>query len=332
MQNQRGLFYESWKPPLGAGLGKLCIKRGANYITYHAVFVEFFRRLRTNDILEHAYGMAFNFTLAIFPAIISIFMVIPYIPIVALDHKITTLLQEALPAGIYEALSPTIQDTLYKQRRGLSSLGFISTLYLATNGMMSLIKTFDLFHKVDTQDQRSYLKKRGVATLLTLILALALLCAIVLLTAERHFIGYLISYGLIASKTQINLFVGLKLLTVALILLMAIDCIYYLAPSIKKPWPFFSFGSFIATLLGLLASYGFSYYLKNFANYNRVYGSIGIFIALMTWLLMLSAILLVGFELNVSVDALMPQADKKPLRAKKMKREERSCDHGETIG
>jgi membrane protein len=295
-------------------LDKLYIKREKHYISCYSVGVELFRRLCTNDTIEHAYGMAFNFTLAIFPATISVFTLIPHIPIPALAQKIIAFLQEIVPMSIYEVLAPTIQDTLSTQRKGLFSLGFFATLYLATNGMMSLIKTFDIAQKNTLCVRRGYFKKRGIAALLTLMLSLVLCCAMVLLIVGNWLFHYVTSHGLIASKFQINLILGLRLFTVALILLNAIALIYYLAPSSKQRWPFFSFGSLMATFLSLLASFGLSYYVKNFANYNRIYGSIGVFIALMSWLFVLSAILLIGFELNTSIDVLVLKSEKRLTR------------------
>jgi membrane protein len=292
-------------------LNKLYITRSKRYVSCYAVGEELFRRLYTNDIIEHAYGMAFNFTLAIFPAIISVFTLIPHIPIPMLAQKIIAFLQEMMPLSIYEVLAPTIQDTLSTQRKGLLSLGFLATLYLATNGMMSLIKTFDLAHKDTLCVRRGYFKKRGIAALLTLMLALVLCCAMVLLIVGNQLFHYVTSHGLIASKFKMTLILGLRLCTIVLILLNAIACIYYVAPSVRQRWPFFSFGSLIATLLSLVASFGFSYYVKNFANYNRIYGSLGIFIALMSWLFVLSAILLVGFELNTSIDVLLRKSEER---------------------
>ena len=290
------------------GLGRLYVKRSGQRVSYYAISRELAHRLRSNDMLEHAYGMAFNFTLAIFPAIIALFTFIPYIPIPALDQKIITFLQAVLPMGIYEVLAPTVQDTVGIQRKGLLSLGFISTLYLATNGMVSLIKTFDLFQKASEGPPRSYLKKRGVALLLTLLLTLVLFCAMVLLIVGNQLLRYMISQGLIDSSFRLHLILALRLGTVALLLFMAIACIYYIAPSIQ--WPFFSLGAFCATLLSLGTSLGFSHYVNNFAHYNRLYGSIGIFIALMVWLWLLAVILLLGFELNASVDALIRKVTK----------------------
>lgn len=294
------ILYHLLQQGLRLCLGQLYVKRGEKRVSYYALGKEFLYRLRTNDMIEHAYGVAFNFTLAIFPATIALFTLIPYIPIPELDQKIIAFLQNMLPLGTYEVLASTVEDTISTQRRGLLSLGFVSMLYLATNGMMSLIKTFELFQKTTRASPRDYLKRRSIALLLTLVLTLVLFSAIVLLIVGNQLLRYMISQRLIASSFQLYLILGLRLGSVALLLFMAIACIYYMAPSVQ--WPFFSFGAFSATFLSLLASFGFSYYVNNFAHYNRLYGSIGIFIALMIWLLLVAFILLVGFELNASID------------------------------
>lgn len=295
---------QTWQHSLQKLLAEQLLQRKGNHTSLYAVLTELLHRLRTKEILEHAYSIAFNLTLSIFPATILLFTLLPYIPWPSLDQKIISLLQEALPEGTYAALAPTVQDTLETRRTGLLSLGLVSSLYLSTNGMMSLIKTFDLFCQGIAQKQRSYVRKRGLSFLLTLFLALVLFCAIVLLTAGSQALKYMLEQGLIASKLRFNLILALRFITIALILLIATSCIYYFAPSVKHQWPFFSAGAWLATILNIFASFGFSYYLNNFANYNRIYGSLGVIIALMTWLFLLSVILLIGFEFNTSIDAL----------------------------
>ena len=161
-------LYSTLKQWIQPCLSRFYNKRSKRRITLYRVLAEFWHRLRTNDILEHAYGLAFNFTLAIFPATIFVFTLIPYIPIPELEPKIVSFLEQLMPESVYEALAPTIQDTVGKQRSGLLSFGFFSTLYLATNGMMSLIKTFNLTDKDASQQQRGYFQQRAMATLLTL--------------------------------------------------------------------------------------------------------------------------------------------------------------------
>jgi membrane protein len=278
----------------------------------YVILKELFYRLRTHDILERAYGLAFNFTLAIFPAIIFSFTLIPYIPITGLEPKIIAFFKDTIPSSVYEALVPTIQDTVSKQRGGLLSFGFLSTLYLATNGVMSLIKTFHLADKQLVPEERSYLKQRAIATLLTLVLVCALFSTIVLLIVSRQVLDYMSLHELIASQAQINLMLGLRMVIIFLMFFITIAGIYYLAPATQQSWRFVCLGAVLATILSLLASLGFSYYVNNFANYNRIYGSLGVMIALMIWLFLISVTLLIGFELNISMAQVLQKPSKKP--------------------
>lgn len=287
------------------------IRKRQQRISYYEIMVELLRRLRKNDVLERAYAMAFNFTLSAFPATIFVFTLIPYFPISDLDQKITLLLKESMPAGIYKVLLPTIQDTISTRRGGLLSLGGFFSLHLAANGMLSLIKSFDSAHIGANYKPRGYLKKRAIAVLLTIILSLGLFVTIVLLNTSERLSNYVVAHGLISSHFHVALIVSLHFVVVTFVLLMAVSCIYYLAPSVQHRWSFFSLGANTATTLILIASFGFSYYVKHFTNYNSIYGSIGVIILLMLWLLVLSAVLLIGFEINTSIDTLILQAAQK---------------------
>lgn len=314
LYNKGRNFFSLVHTGLEAVLGCWYFRRGQERVSMYDALTELWRRLHANDLVERAYGMAFNFTLAIFPATIFLFTLIPHFPIPDLTQNIILLIQEIMPIGLYEVLEPTIHDTLHTQRTGLLSLGIISTLYLATNGMMSLIKTLDLVAGPTACKKRGYLKQRGVALLLTLLLALVLLCAIALLTVGSQLLSYIVQQGLVASKWKLNLILGLRLLTLILLFLTAIACIYSFAPSSPRRGPFFSLGAVLATLLCLGVSWGFSYYVNSFANYNQIYGSIGILIAMMTWLFLLSVILLIGYEFDASLDAEVLQAANKRAR------------------
>jgi membrane protein len=82
---------------------------------------------------------------------------------------------------------------------------------------------------------------------------------------------------------------------------LVIASMYYFGPAIHYNWRFFSIGSTVATFLILGVSYGFSYYITNFGTYNKVYGSIGVLIALMIWIQLITIVLLAGYELNASI-------------------------------
>jgi membrane protein len=293
-------------------LKNACRQLKQRHSLLYAILQELMYRLRNHDILERAYGLAFNFTLAIFPAIIFSFSLIPYIPIVGLEAKIIAFLKDVIPATAYEALVPTIQDTVRKQRTGLLSFGFVSTLYMATNGIMFLMKSFYLFNQDLVHEQRSYLKQRAIATVLTLAFVCALFTTILLLVFARQALDYMFIHGLIASQAWINLMLGLRWLIVFLMFFFTITSIYYWAPVTKQPIHFVAIGALVATIVSIAASIAFSYYANNFAYYNRLYGSLGMMIALMIWLFLISVTFLVGFELHVSIAKILQKPLDKP--------------------
>jgi len=284
---------------------KHCISKSSHYwSTLLQILKELWYRVLANDILERSYAVAFNFTLAIFPATIFIFTLIPYIPISELVPKLIDFFKEGMPETIYGALAPTIQDTLSKHRSGLLSFGFIYSLYLSSNGMMSLLKNFNLADQPTSQHKRSYLQQRVIATILTLVLTLALFSTILLLIVARQVLDYMVSYELITRKLYISILPSASSIIVFIIFFIAIAGIYYLAPTNKQNRKFILVGALLATLGCFLASLAFSYYVNNFVKYG-LYGSLGVMIALMLWLFLLSLILLIGFELNLTLNKIL---------------------------
>ncbi len=291
-------------------LSSIYFKNRNTTISVYDVLKEFIKKFKEDDLFERAYSIAFNFTLAIFPTTIFLFTVIPYIPIPALDTKIIAFLQAVMPQDAYSVIYDTIQDIVNQPRKGLLSFGFFSALYLSTSGMMSITKALNHSCGVFACKKRGYIKQRLIAALLTFLLAFLSFFSILLLTIGTQALNYLIANQFITSNFYINLIVFLKFSIIFLAFFMAIAVVYYLAPTTIKRFLFISFGAFIATLLNIAASFGFSSYVNHFTDYNRLYGSIGVIIVLMTWLFILAFILLVGFELNVSLYKLSHHTEK----------------------
>jgi membrane protein len=273
--------------------------RGRPDVSYMQVLDVFLTKIKKDEIEPRANGVAFNFTLSIFPAIIFLFTLIPYVPIQDLDAQIIMSLAQVLPRGIWVEAAPTISDIVSRPRGRLLSFGFIFTVITATNGMMVLMDAFNKCYR--TSERRSYLRRRLVALLLTIILGGVLIVAIAFLIWGQNFLGRLEDVG-VMSTTMFLLYDLLRYAVVFMIFFLAISFIYYIAPAVHRRWRFFSLGSIVAANLCILITNLFSYYLNNFATYNRLYGSIGTFIGLMLWFYLLSIIILVGFEINASID------------------------------
>jgi membrane protein len=264
--------------------------------------------LHHDSLTKRSSYMAFNFTLAIFPTIIFLFTLIPYIPVGHLDRDILTLLEDVMPTEIYNAGAETIEDIVNKPRGGLLSFGFLFALVLSTNGIMSLMDAFDKKYK--TFRRRTYLRKRLIATALTVALALILFLAIGAIFFGTYILDALVFYEIVTEAFTYGLIVSVKYVAVALLFFLATSMIYYYVPAVHDKWPFVSAGSVVATFLIFLVSWLFSLYIGKFDSYNKFYGSIGALIGLMVWLDFVCMILILGFEINISVDALTKRLEK----------------------
>ncbi len=272
-------------------------KSGVSYFNLLQIFVE---EVRDQNIIERANNVAFHFTLAIFPAIIFLFTLIPELPIDNLTEQVMMFLEDTIPGSVFQEVELTIEDIISKSRGGLLSIGFILALFFATNGTTALMNSFNRTYK--TKDSRGFIRSKLIALGLTFLLAFVLFSAIVLLIVAQQGITFLESKGLFNRDLEIYVFIILRFLVIFFLFQMAISLIYYIAPAVKEKWHFFNPGSILATFLCLAASFGFSFYINNFGTYNKLYGSIGALIAIMIWFSFLSLFLIVGLELNVSLD------------------------------
>jgi len=249
---------------------------------------------------NRAASLTFNFMLAFFPAIIFLFTIIPFVPVKNFQGKLLTLLSTILPYNAYMAFQATIEDIVRRHNGKLLSIGFVTALYFATNGIVSLMRAFNQSSLV--VEKRSWLKRRMIAVALTFVISIALLIAIGVMTAGDAMIAYLKSHIDSGGHFWVYVIAFLRWIIVIAIFFFTISLLYRYGPAHKVKWKFLSTGSIMATALAVLTSMGFSYYINNFSSYNKIYGSIGTLIILMLWLYLNSLILLIGFELNASID------------------------------
>ncbi len=272
-------------------------------ISLYFILKTFVNKVRQDELLERANAVAFSFTVAIFPAILFLFTLIPFIhqfiPSVDIEG-IMTFMGQILPPHMNSVIESTVYDIVSHSRGDLLTVGFVLSLFLATNGTMSLLTAFNSRYK--SAHPRSYLKTRLVATWLTLVLAFVVISSIILLVVGEFAVSYLIEHSPVdIGNLTIYALLFTRFLVLFLVFWLAISSLFYFGPEVHSNWSFFSYGSLIATILSLIASYTFSEYIARFGTYNKLYGSIGVMIALMIWIMILSIILLVCYELNAAV-------------------------------
>lgn len=271
-------------------------------LSLRAVLVVFYKEIIEDDIQSKAQTMAFNFILAIFPGIIFLFTLIPYLPVGDYSAEMLNLMSQSMPSTIFDLMSGTINDIVQRPRGGLLSFGFLLSLFAAMNGTLSMMNAFNHCYK-NTTEKRGFLKTRLIAVSLTLLLVLVLIISIFVLNIGEFLIEYLrnIEYA----KTYILDIVNvLRYIILVSMFFFATSLIYFIAPSVNHRWSFFSHGAVLATILNVVASVSFMIYINNFSSYNKLYGSIGSIIAMMLWFYITSLVLLVGYEFNASIDSV----------------------------
>jgi membrane protein len=159
-------------------------------------------------------------------------------------------------------------------------------------------------------ESRSPAKRRIAAVILTLTLSVLLIVATVLIIFGEVATQYLVQHHILKTKTQVWLLLLGKWAIVLALLFFAISFLYYYAPSVKKRWRFVSAGSTFATIMVTITSVGFAYFVNNFGQYNKLYGSIGTLIVIMLWIYFNSLILILGFELNASIENAKKQVSR----------------------
>jgi len=285
---------------------RITFKRFGNLSLYKFMKI-FLHNIHEDEIFDRANSVAYNFILAIFPTVIFLFTLIPYITVYfpeITNESIIEFIGDFAPPNMTEVIANTVLDIVNNQRGGLLTFGFVLALWLATNGMAGLMRAFNACYR--TVDRRNFFRTRLTATGLTIMLSVVVFLAIMLLVVGQIVINYFTTHvhdlaKLNLDNLSIYFILTLRFLVIFIVFFIAISCIYYFGPAVHYNWNFFSVGSLFASLACILITYAFSFYVANFASYNKVYGSIGTLIALMVWIQLMTMILLFGYEINASL-------------------------------
>lgn len=272
---------------------------GFDGVPLYDVLWFFLRGLINGAITTRASSVAFKFFVAMFPAIIFLFTIIPYIPINNFQETLLGTIKGLLPGNFFTIVESTVQDIITRQRGGLLSVGFLLALYFSSNGILGMITAFN--NTTQSIETRSLLKQYIVSLLLVFILSLILLLTVAMIMGGTAGLNFLVERGLLEHALVYYLAKYGTWAVVMIMLFFAVSFMYYLAPARKTRFRFISAGSTLATLLFLAAIGGFNYYVNYFAKYNALYGSIGTLIVIMMWFYFSALVLIIGFELNASI-------------------------------
>lgn len=261
------------------------------------------KETKEDAIVTRANSMAFSFFMAIFPSVIVLFTLLAYTPLYEnFDDVLRDSIHEIMPGSAGKLIFKTIEDIATIPRSGLLSFGFFLAIWFASNGMLSMMRGLEKDYSA-TFKRRTGFEKRMIAIQLTFLVAFVLVASVILVILGNTILRFVFQYIRADAITRMTLF-GFRWVVVVLLFFTTFSTIYRYGSSTRRMIRFFNPGAMLATLLSIFISWGFSFYVDNFGNYNKVYGSIGTLIVLMIWIQLNCMILLIGFELNAGIAVL----------------------------
>ncbi len=276
---------------------------GLQEIPIYNLVVFINKETHDDAIVTRANSMSYSFFMAIFPSIIVLFTLLAYTPLYSnFDTVLSESIHEVMPGQAGQMLFKTIQNIATIPRGGLLSLGFFLAIWFASNGMLSMMQGLEKDYKA-TFRRRTGFQKRVMAIQLTFLVGFVLVASVVLVILGNILLQFLIQYIDADWLTRMALFT-FRWIVVLSLFYATFSSIYRYGSSIRHPISFFNPGATLATVLSIATSWGFSFYVDNFGNYNKVYGSIGTLIVLMIWIQLNCMILLIGFEVNAAIVVL----------------------------
>ena len=266
-----------------------------NDVTTGQFAKELFRAIQDDDIFNGAAALGFYLTLAIFPAMIFVMAVVPYLPIANVDQAIMDFLRQAMPGSAADMFTKVVEQVTTERRGGLLSFGLVAALWATSTGMYAIMQQLNIAYDVD--EGRGFIRARLTAIALSVLFAVLVVGAFALIVVGGQIQAWLGSkFGL--SDALLTFFVVFRWAIIVIGSLLTYGLIYYLAPDVRQRFKFITIGAVVGVVLLMIASLGFAWYAQSFADYDATYGSIGAVIALMMWLYIAGLTILVGAEIN----------------------------------
>ncbi|MBM3416625.1 MAG: YihY/virulence factor BrkB family protein [Bacteroidetes bacterium] len=277
---------------------------GFRGIPLYDVVMFFIKQVKTVGMTERASAISFNLVMAIPPAIIFLFTLIPLLPISKeFEEGLYSLIRDVIPGEKNNSnLIGFLHDFINNPRNSLLSLAFILSLFFSSNAMMGIQRSFDKNY-IGFRKRKGF-QKRISALKITFIIYILVFISVLLLVAQGKVLDLFA-----VNRTWRAIITNARWLVVVLLFFYCISYIYRHTPAVDKKWRLINPGSILATLLMLFTTLLFSWWVSRFGLYNQLYGSIGTVLILMALIFINSLVLLIGFELNVSISSLKKIAD-----------------------
>lgn len=278
----------------GLNLDKFLNKKVAIFLN------EFIFRMKNDNVTAIGAQLSYYLILSIFPFLIFFLNILSFTPLVREDVLQSIIV--VLPLETQMVITSLVLETVQTSSETLLSLSAITGIWAASKGIMALIRAINKAY--DVEETRSYIELRLLAIIFTL--ALLILLTIVLLTIVFsevignqifNFFGLTLNFMFFWEYFRIIISIGSMILIFALLFRFSPSIRNGQGVSFKQSLP----GAVFSSLGWIITSTLFSYYVNNFGNYAKTYGSLGGMIVLLIWLYMSSIIIVMGGEINATL-------------------------------
>lgn len=254
-------------------------------------------------LTTRAGGIAYSFFMAIFPFLLFVLTLIPFLPFDGAQEGLLSIISDVLPPKTFDAVDSVLVDIIKNQYGGLLSFGFIGSIFLMTNGVNAIFGGFEFSYHV--KEIRNVFRAYFIAMYVSVIIVVFLLITVAIIIFFELILKDHVTLGWLDDNLiWIQIVRGFIFLTM---IFVTVSMLYHYGVKEGKHSRFFSPGSVFTTVLLLLTFNLFGYYVNEFAKYNELYGSIGTLLILMLFIWLNAIILLLGFELNATIYALRRQ-------------------------
>ena len=261
------------------------------------------RETQADNGLGLAAQLAYYFFLALFPALLFLIALASFLPAGDLIGRVVASLRGVAPPDVLDIIRSQLEQITSSRSGGILTFGIGAALWSSSAAMVAIIDALNRAY--DVEDGRPWWRQRLLAILLTVGVALFILVSFGLVVAGPQLAEYLASQmGLGAAFEW-----AWKILqwpVVFALIVTGVGLIYYVAPDVDQDYVWITPGALLATLLWLLGSLAFRFYVMNFGSYNETYGAIGGVMVLLTWLYMTGLAIIVGAEMNAEIEHASP--------------------------
>jgi membrane protein len=263
-------------------------------------------------ISYRAAAIAFSFFMALFPFALFILNLIPYIPISGFQEDFLLFVQDSVPPTTFAAIEQIINDILHNSHSGLLSSGVALSVFLMTNGVNAVMSGFETSLHVTVK--RPYFRQYFVALLISLLLTTILIVTVAAIIVLEIFIQKTIIQDVLTDTVsdKISLLELGRYVFVIIMILLVVGILFKFGIKQSKKKRLITIGTVFTTILIVLSSYFFGIWVVRFSKYNELYGSIGTLLVVMFYLWINCMVLLLGFELDASINKLKSHPTKNP--------------------